>query len=89
MGVREWLLGLLLACAGAGAVMHACILTLPAPHLNPPARSMPADVSFGSIGGAGVVSAAGAAAPRYALLAAPTPGKDNTGPRPGGPLVLG
>lgn len=51
---------------------------------------MPTDVSFGAIGGAGVVSAAaGAASPRYALLAAPTPGKDNTGPRPGGPLIVG
>jgi hypothetical protein len=50
---------------------------------------MPTDVSFGIIGGAGVVSAAQERALGYALLAAPTPGKENSGPRPGGPLIVG
>ena len=54
---------------------------------------MQTDVSFGSIGSAGVVSASGGAPAsgqqQYAMLAAPTPGKPNSGPRPGGPLVVG
>ena len=50
---------------------------------------MPTDVSFGIIGGAGVVSAAQERALGYALLATPTPGKENSGPRPGGPLIVG
>lgn len=50
---------------------------------------MPTDVSFGLLGGGGVVSAAQQRTPQYALLAAPTPGQENTGPRPGGPLIVG
>lgn len=51
--------------------------------------SMPTDVSFGLIGVTGVVSAAQERTPQYALLAAPIPGRENSGPRPGGPLIVG
>lgn len=50
---------------------------------------MQADVSFGNVGREGVVTAAqGGNIPTNALLASPTPQKPNTGPRPGGPLIL-
>jgi hypothetical protein len=51
------------------------------------ARRLPTDVSFGTVGGQ--VAAAAESSPRYAVLATPTPGKPNSGPRPGGPLVIG
>lgn len=63
------------------------------PHCScthcPPFCSIPTDVSFGLIGSTGVVSAAQERTPQYALLAAPTPGRENSGPRPGGPLIVG
>lgn len=55
----------------------------------PLARRVQTDVSFGLLGGTGVVAAAQERAPQMGLLASPTPGKENTGPRPGGPLILG
>lgn len=48
-------------------------------------RRLPTDVSFGTVGGQ--VAAAAESGPRYAVLATPTPGKPNSGPRPGGPLI--
>lgn len=63
--------------------------SLLSPPLPPPLHSIPTDVSFGLIGGTGVVSAAQERTPQYALLAAPTPGRENSGPRPGGPLIIG
>lgn len=61
------------------------------PLLAPPCRthSLPTDISFGTIGSAGAVTAQASGAPQYAILASPTPGRDNSGPRPGGPLIVG
>ncbi|KAL4445750.1 hypothetical protein ABPG77_008949 [Micractinium sp. CCAP 211/92] len=50
---------------------------------------LPTDISFGTIGSAGAVTAQASGAPQYAILASPTPGRDNCGPRPGGPLIVG
>jgi hypothetical protein len=87
---------LLSGCAGPKP-LQARLLERPnstaartSPLRSPPCpRSMPTDVSFGLIGGTGVVSAAQERRPQYALLAAPTPGRENSGPRPGGPLIIG
>ncbi|GAB4823908.1 hypothetical protein N2152v2_010954 [Parachlorella kessleri] len=50
---------------------------------------LPADVSFGTVGTAGVVSAQQERPPGvYAVLLSPTPGQPNSGPRPDGPLVI-
>lgn len=35
------------------------------------------------------MTAQASSAPQYAVLASPTPGRDNSGPRPGGPLIVG
>lgn len=53
-------------------------------------RRLPSDTSFGVIGNVGAVIAQdGSAGPRYAILASPTPGAANSGPKQGlGPLVL-
>ncbi|KAL4425867.1 hypothetical protein ABPG75_009883 [Micractinium tetrahymenae] len=50
---------------------------------------LPTDISFGTIGSAGAVTALASGSPQYAILASPTPGRDNSGPRPGGPLIVG
>lgn len=50
---------------------------------------MAADVSFGAVGTAGVVAAAQEnPSPVYVLLASPTPGRTNSGPRAVGPLII-
>ncbi|KAL4425868.1 hypothetical protein ABPG75_009884 [Micractinium tetrahymenae] len=50
---------------------------------------LPNDVSFGTIGSASTVTAQDTSSLQYAILASPTPGRGNSGPRPGGPLVVG
>ena len=64
----------------------------PSARCNPtqPQCRLPSDTSFGVIGGVGAVSAQDVSAgPRYAILAWPTPGAANSGPKQGlGPLVL-